>query len=203
MDLDESAPATRRRGAELEAALLDAAWNELTERGYTGLTFDAVAERAHTSRPVIYRRWPDRTSLVLAAVRHHYDKDVIEIPDTGSLRDDLYALLRIASDRRVEIVVMLSAQLAGLFTESGLSLSDVRERLLGPRSYWNDVVLANAQRRGEIDLDALPARLLSLPFDLFRHELLMTQTTISDEFIASVVDELFLPLVHHYMNRND
>lgn len=199
MDLEADAPSTRRRGAELEDALLDAAWDELTEKGYNGLTFDAVAERAHTSRPVIYRRWPDRESLVLAAIRHHYDAEPIDVPDTGTLAGDLRELLRIASERRVEMAVMLSAQLAGLFSESGMSLSEVRERLIGQRTVWNSVILARAQERGEIDLDVVPERVQSLPFDLMRHELLMTHTPVTDEFIDNTVDGMFVPLVEHYM----
>jgi AcrR family transcriptional regulator len=46
----------RRRGRHLEDALLDAAWAELTERGYAGFTLESVAKRAGTSTPVIYRR---------------------------------------------------------------------------------------------------------------------------------------------------
>ncbi|MGN6199773.1 TetR/AcrR family transcriptional regulator [Humibacter sp.] len=199
MDLEADVPSTRRRGAELEDALLDAAWDELTEKGYNGLTFDAVAERAHTSRPVIYRRWPDRESLVLAAIRHHYDAEPIDVPDTGTLAGDLRELLRIASERRVEMAVMLSAQLAGLFSESGMSLSEVRERLIGQRTVWNSVILARAQERGEIDLDVVPERVQSLPFDLMRHELLMTHTPVTDEFIDNTVDGMFVPLVEHYM----
>ena len=199
MDLEADVPSTRRRGAELEDALLDAAWDELTEKGYNGLTFDAVAERAHTSRPVIYRRWPDRESLVLAAIRHHYDAEPIDVPDTGTLAGDLRELLRIASERRVEMAVMLSAQLAGLFSESGMSLSEVRERLVGQRTVWNSVILARAQERGEIDLDVVPERVQSLPFDLMRHELLMTHTPVTDEFIDNTVDGMFVPLVEHYM----
>lgn len=179
--------------------MLDAAWDELTEKGYNGLTFDAVAERAHTSRPVIYRRWPDRESLVLAAIRHHYDAEPIDVPDTGTLAGDLRELLRIASERRVEMAVMLSAQLAGLFSESGMSLSEVRERLVGQRTVWNSVILARAQERGEIDLDVVPERVQSLPFDLMRHELLMTHTPVTDEFIDNTVDGMFVPLVEHYM----
>jgi len=203
VDLEADGPSTRRRGPELEAALLDAAWDELTEKGYSGLTFDAVAERAHTSRPVIYRRWSERESLVLAAIRHHYDAEPIDIPDTGSLRGDLYALLRLASDRRADMAVMISAQLAGLFSETGMSLGTARERLLGQGTIWDTVILTRAQERGEIDLNAVPARVQSLPFDLMRHELLMTHEPVSDEFIATVVDEMFLPLVAHHMDHGN
>ena len=194
-------PPTRRRGAELESALLGAAWDELTEKGYGGLTFDAVADRAHTSRPVLYRRWADREALAFAAIRHHYDAEPILIPDTGTLRGDLRELLRLASARRTEMAVMLSAQLAGLFAETGLSLADVRTRLIGGTTVWSSVILTRAQERGEIDLDVVPERVLNLPFDLMRHELLMTHAPVSEEFVDATVDGIFLPLVEHYMGR--
>jgi len=53
--------------AALEEALLDAAWAELLRAGYEALTYEAVAERARTSRAVLYRRWPTKRDLVLAA----------------------------------------------------------------------------------------------------------------------------------------
>ncbi len=80
---------TRRRGAELEDAILDAAWLQLIGNGYSAFTFEAVAARAGTSRPVLYRRWKDREQLMIATIRHERAKDPIEIPDTGDLRDDV------------------------------------------------------------------------------------------------------------------
>ena len=84
----------RRRGRALEEALLDAAWAELTERGYDDMTIDAVAVRAGTSRAVLYRRWPDKQELVLAALLYEAAKDMVVAPDTGSLRGDVIALLQ-------------------------------------------------------------------------------------------------------------
>ncbi|RYY09760.1 MAG: TetR/AcrR family transcriptional regulator, partial [Alphaproteobacteria bacterium] len=63
--------ATRRRGAALEDAILAAAWIELQNSGYTNFTYEAVARRAETSRPVLYRRWQTKLELALAAIRHH------------------------------------------------------------------------------------------------------------------------------------
>src|ERR1700678_947664 len=78
--------ATRRRGAMLEHALLDAAWQELQESGYAKLTMERVADRAGTSRAVIYRRWRNRPELVIAAMRHRQPVLSRQVPDTGTLR---------------------------------------------------------------------------------------------------------------------
>ena len=69
MSLTKSARAPqRRRGAALENALLDAAWDELVEKGYDGFTIESVAERAQTARAVIYRRWATKPELMRAAI---------------------------------------------------------------------------------------------------------------------------------------
>ena len=60
--MDEKA--SRRRGQALEDAILDAAWDVLETGGWSGFTFGAVAERAHSSKPVLYRRWRTREELL-------------------------------------------------------------------------------------------------------------------------------------------
>ena len=70
----------RRHGAELEAAVLDAAWDALIEVGYAHLTMGGVAERAQTSEPVLYRRWPNKDALVLAAMEHRRKAHPIALP---------------------------------------------------------------------------------------------------------------------------
>ena len=84
---------TRRRGAELEQAILDAAWEQLIAEGYEHFTIDTVAARARTSKPVLYRRWKTRDDLLRATVRHIGAASAPSIPDTGTLRGDLLALL--------------------------------------------------------------------------------------------------------------
>ena len=61
--------AERRRGADLENAILDAAWAEIGEKGYAGLTMENTAARAGTSRPVLSRRWSSVLALATAAIQ--------------------------------------------------------------------------------------------------------------------------------------
>jgi hypothetical protein len=56
-------------------------------------------------------------------------------------------------------------------------------------------VLSRAVGRGEIDPDRLTERTARLPFDLLRHETLMTLKPLPREDIAAIVDQIFLPLV--------
>jgi AcrR family transcriptional regulator len=194
MDLAE--PVTRRRrGAVLEDALLEATWQELCDVGYAALTIDAVANRAKTSRPVIYRRWASKADLVLAAVERALRREDIALPDTGSLRGDLIALMRLANVRTAPSTVTLTFHLGPYFQETGTSPRDLREAILGHRATSAEAVVDRAAERGEIDADRLTPRLRTLAFDLYRHEALMTLAPVPDDVIESILDEVFLPLV--------
>ncbi len=188
---------TRRRGAALEEALLEAAWRELVEVGYGRFTIEAVAARAGTSRPVIYRRWPDRSELAIAAVRHFGRTDPVATPDTGSVRDDLVELLRNASKSRAELAALFSVQMGEFFAETGRTPADLRADFMHERSqpFGIDRVLQRGIERGEIDPARMTPRIAGLPADLLRHELLMTLRLASDETIVEIVDTIFMPLV--------
>jgi AcrR family transcriptional regulator len=188
----------RRRGEELEAALLDAAWDELAEAGFAKLTMESVAARAKTGVAVLYRRWPNKDDLVMSAIRHYGTTHPVEVPDTGSLRGDMLALLGGVNDARGSFIVVVPATFAGLLSSTGITPAEVRERIMGDRPFWSHEILRRAHERGEIDLDTIPSAVLSMPFDLLRLDLLMTLKPVPAERIRAIVDDLFLPLVSAY-----
>jgi AcrR family transcriptional regulator len=193
---DQARPARqRRRGEELEAALLEAAWEELVETGFAKLTMESVAARAKTSVTVLYRRWPGKDELVLAAARHYGATHPLPTPDTGSLRGDLTALLNDAGTARIRFTAVVSAAFSGLLADTGLTPAEVREKILPDGPLRSDEVFARAHARGEIDLEAIPPAVLAMPFDLMRHDMLMTYAPIPPERVRAIVEDLFLPLV--------
>src|SRR6201996_6073996 len=122
-------PRQRRRGEELEAALLEAAWDELVAVGFARLTMESVAARARTGVAVLYRRWPRKDDLVMAAIANHGTVNPVEKPDTGSLRGDMLALLGSINDNRSSFTAVVTATFAGLLASSGLTPAQVRERI--------------------------------------------------------------------------
>lgn len=188
-------PGTRRRGTQLEEAILEAAWDELAEVGYAALTMERVAARAKTSRAVLYRRWPSRPELVVAALRHHTDFTSLAAFDTGTLRGDVLALLRHMSTRVGEIAGALSFLISASFEEAGLTPAVLRERAVAGEPGAMHAILGRAAARGEIDAGRLSPRIASLPVDLVRHDLIMTLAPVPDSTLAEIVDKIFLPLV--------
>ncbi len=186
---------TRRRGAALERVILAAAWEQLVAEGYEHFTIDAVAARARTSKPVLYRRWKTREELLHATIRHRGTLDQPPVPDTGSLRGDLLAALADANTRRVGSLALLSAMLGTFYDGRGPSLAELRDDFIGGRATTLDQVIDRAAKRGEIDRDRLTPRIAALPFDLFRLEVLMTLKPVPDHVLRQIVDDIFLPLV--------
>jgi AcrR family transcriptional regulator len=184
----------RRRGEELEHALLAAAWDELLEVGYPKLTMENVAERAGTSKPVIYRRWPTKAKLVLAALAHNLPFDT-GLPDTGSLRDDLVALVGHGVKRYTRVP---GDTLPGLITEAFRDpemFAELRRRIAqGEVAELVRPLLTRAVARGELLTDQIGERVLRVPFDLLRSESLLYGVMIDDATIAEIVDDIVLPL---------
>jgi len=184
----------RRRGAELDAAILDAGWEQLLEAGYTGFTIDAVAARAAAARSVLYRRWPTRLELLEAVIRRRGEVDVIPVPDTGTLRGDVVAVLTEFSDRRARTMGLFAALFGAYYDEAGGSPATLRALFVPDGPSIMAQIAERAVARGE--LAAMPApRILNLPADLLRHELFMTMTAVPQDTITEIVDDVFLPLV--------
>ncbi|MGW1020399.1 TetR/AcrR family transcriptional regulator [Streptomyces niveus] len=188
--------ATRRRGAALEDAILGAAADELRTTGYAGMTLDRVARSAGTNKNAIYRRWPTRAALGVAAYRRSADAE-LTVPDTGTLRGDALALLRAAntlwsSPRGAVLRDLLSA--AG--DDPGL-LTLLREQAggSGTDGAWL-TLLERAVARGEAAAGAAHPRVASVPMTLLRGEYaLRGLPEVPDEVLTEIVDEVFLPLV--------
>ncbi len=93
---------------------------------------------------------------MIAAIRHYGTTRPVDIPDTGSLRGDMIALLSSFSSGRVSFAAIVSAVFSGLLAGSGLTPAQVREKVLADRPLWSDQIFARAHERGEIDLDRIP-----------------------------------------------
>jgi AcrR family transcriptional regulator len=81
----------RPRSVVADEAILDAATASFIECGWEGLTIEGVAARAGVGKTTIYRRYPSRLDLILAAAER-LAQEKGDAPDTGSLRGDLRAL---------------------------------------------------------------------------------------------------------------
>ncbi|MFE7591460.1 TetR/AcrR family transcriptional regulator [Kitasatospora sp. NPDC057512] len=185
---------TRRRGAALEEAILSAAVEELTEAGYAGLTMDRVAARAGTNKNALYRRWPNRLALGIAAYKQL--AKTAPLPDTGELRGDALELLRQANRHWSSPLGAVLRELlaaAGGATEFLAQLQDQSgDAVAAP---WL-TVLGRAVARGEAAPEALHPRVATVAMVLLRNEFMARGVpTAPDDVLVEIVDEVYLPLV--------
>ncbi|MEN1973570.1 TetR/AcrR family transcriptional regulator [Cellulomonas sp. P4] len=194
-------PARRRRGQALEDAILEAAWDEVVEAGFANLTMESVAARARTGVAVLYRRWANKVELVLAATEHNRRAHPVELPDTGTLRGDLLALLGGMGRARSSIFPVGAAiATSGLLAGSDMTPRQMRASILGDQALSDHArtVYQRAHDRGEIDLRRIPLAVLTLPSDLVRHDIFMDLGPVGPERLRAIVDDVFLPLARSY-----
>ena len=185
---------TRRRGAALEDAILRAAVDELTESGFSGLTMDRVAKRAGTNKNAIYRRWPDRLALGIAAYR--LLTTTIRPPDTGNLRDDALELLRRANRHWSSPLGAILRELLAAAGDAQTFLTQLPEQSADAMTAMWLVVLGRAVARGEAAPEALHPRVATVAVVLLRNEFVTRGVpSAPDEAIVEIVDEVYLPLV--------
>ena len=195
MDLHDTPGSSRRRGSALESAILSAAWDQLVAGGYAGFTFDAIAVRARTSKPVLYRRWSSRIELLTAAIGFQGARDRIPSPDTGALRGDVLTLLREVNARPDRVLALFSAMAGGLYEQADLTPTTIRQHYLPTGSTEMERIVTRAVTRGEIPDAAVGPEIAGIPVELLRIRIFMRLGSLRDDELVAIVDDVFLPIV--------
>ncbi|MER0444049.1 TetR/AcrR family transcriptional regulator [Streptomyces sp. Edi4] len=184
----------RRRGEELERAILLATLDELAEVGYASLTMERVAARARTGKAAVYRRWPSRAQLVVEACKLGKLSDD-DLPDTGDLRGDVLELLRRMAARMASPLGDIMRGLVAEMTRDQELAELIRQRIHTVRPAAVRVVLERAVQRGEVDPSVLNSRRATVASDLLRDQFLLFGSPVTDDVITDIVDEVYLPLI--------
>jgi AcrR family transcriptional regulator len=180
----------RPRDATVEARVLGATQELLIDVGFDQLTIDAVAERCGMSRATIYRRWTDKTELVVDAASQLLVSP--PVPETGDFRTDLLECGRafVHSGERSQRV--LAALLAAIPNHPELRESPT-DPLAAPYVDLFRVVLERAetdmQLRAGADIELLAGTFSAIAFERIAGYGL----PVDEAFIVRVVDGLLLP----------
>jgi AcrR family transcriptional regulator len=179
-----SAPASHRRGEHVRRTVLAAAFDEVAENGVAAATIAGVARRSGVHETTIYRRWVTKEKLLVEAM---LDRSAEEIPapDTGSVRDDLLAVVR-----AVIAYVTSPAGLAALHVAS-LTIdeqSDARRAFWAGRLDALRPVVERAIARGELRSDTDPALLLETLVAPLHGRLLLTGEPVDAQLGERIVD---------------
>ncbi|HEY0580632.1 MAG TPA: TetR/AcrR family transcriptional regulator [Chloroflexota bacterium] len=140
------------RSARARAAVLNAAFAELGEKGYEGFSIEAVAQRSGVHKTTVYRRWPTREALVMDALDSRSDR-YSPISPTGALRSDL----RVFAE---DVFTKLSSSHGKAMLKSLVVAVDQSPEVSAKvQSFWRErldvggALVATAIEKGELDAD--------------------------------------------------
>lgn len=192
MNVPARAPG-RPLNAAIDEHLLRATQDLLIDEGFERLTMDAVAKRCGASKATIYRRWPSKTALVVAAAAALLHAP--EPPDTGDLRDDLLECGRAYIQTGTRNAEVLASVISASRHDSTLREAS-RLALGAPYGGLFDQVLTRAVERGLIQAD-LDVETLAQVFPAIAYQKVAAQGQLVDEAdVRRVVDSVLLPAIH-------
>lgn len=194
-ELDETPKLGRPRDASRDADILDAALEILAETGYDGMTIDQVAARAKAGKATLYRRWPSKAELVLDAVAcmKAGELDPENVPDTGTLRGDLVAMIKTPSMRDGEQKLRVMAGVVSMMNAQPDLVDALHAALVEPRAAVNRVIFGRAIARGEIPADADVEMLCVLGPSLVSYQVLMLRKPVDRATLIRNIDRVILP----------
>ncbi|MGW6461850.1 TetR/AcrR family transcriptional regulator [Streptomyces sp. NPDC055078] len=186
----------RRRGAVLERAILEAALDQLSTVGWSGLTMEGVAAGARTGKAAVYRRWPSKEDLVADALRAGLPP-LEEAVDHGGVRDDLFHLCRQLRD------VMFSR--SGSAFRSVIHECDattverfesvIIHQVVEPSIQLCRNVILRGIRRGDVRESATAEMVFDVIPGLMMYRTKMYGSEWLDDDIAEMIDQVMVPLL--------
>ena len=192
--VSEQRTTSPKRGQARSQAILDATIELLAEVGYDRMTMDTVALRARASKATIYRHWPDKTALVLEALRRR-GALVPELADTGSLRGDLELYVRESVAATAGIDGRLVVGLLAVASRDPELASVLAQQLHEEQLPGIAALVDRARERGEVRRDVDPLVISeALPGTLIIH-LLVLGLPGDETFIGRLVDDVLIPVL--------
>ena len=174
-----------------EAEILAVALRLLRDQGYARLTLEAVASCAKASKATIYRRWPTKTALVLAAFRESLRFE-FTAPRSGTLRGDLIQVGRIVCVRANEHAGTIRAFTAEESRDPKLA-DAVRRELLEITKRLISEVFQSAVDRNEIADSATASILADVLLGYLVYRSVLTVRRPNEHTVEILVDEMIMP----------
>lgn len=182
------------RGEARTDAILDAALELMAATGYERLTIDAVAARAGASKATIYRRWPGKPELVMAALSRQGTAATAEV-DTGDLRGDLAQAIKQMRDSLASQDGALILGLLNAMRENAELAEHVRGQVWSAKRSVIGALVARAIERGELPARADHELASEIAAALVFTRILVTGQPLDDAEVARIVDAVLMPVL--------
>jgi AcrR family transcriptional regulator len=192
--------ASRKRGAALEDAILEAAYAELSEVGYMAFSVEGVAARARTGKASIYRRWPTKQELVMDTLLERLPTPeqcglVPDLDDSVTTAEALHGVARAIASvitspagdamRAIKCEALSDPQLAQL----------IDDRFQAPRRAALLGLLQRGVARGEVRPEAATQLVADVVPAVLTHRVILQREPLTQRDITDIIEQIFIPLV--------
>lgn len=185
-----------------EEEILEGVLDVLEDVGYDRLTFDLVAAEIRASKATLYRRWPTKPDLVIAAVLwlKSCPGQPTTAPDTGDLATDLRELVCSGAPEQQRVPGVMTAVLPALHRDPDLT-QRFRTHFLDPQRDRLLTILERAQARGQLGADADLSLLAAIiPAMAIRHVFELGSPPDAVH-LREVIDDVLLPACRATLDR--
>lgn len=182
----------RKRDHGRDPEILRATLDVLAEQGYDGMTIDEVAARCRAGKATLYRRWASKADLVLDALTQ-LKAPFDDLPDTGTLRGDLVALIRTPAGADGERKARILAGVVAMLSRNPELSDAARAALVEPRARATRALLERARDRGEVAQHADLDLLSSLVSALVAYRAVIERGPVTRDYLERVIDGVLLP----------
>lgn len=186
-------PLGRPRDAAVDEAAMTAAIDLIVEGGYPNLTMNRVAAGAGVSKAALYRRWPNKLSLVVDAIET-FAHTQTPVPDTGGVRDDVVAYLEAFVRAKQDHAETFAALSDALISDPRLG-ERCRDTLLATLSANFETIVIRGVQRGELPPSTDVELLANVIPALIRYQRDATGKPLADEMIGRLAHQFFVQTI--------
>jgi len=178
------------RSARIQAAVFEAALRLLEERGYESLSFASIASCAGVHEATLYRRWKTKEQLVIDAITSLVTQD-IAVPDTGTFRLDLIAILQ-------SLRIFLQSAIGQAILQAAVATTHIPELCAFRKDYWHhrrahlQILFDRAIARGELSPQTDPQLFLETLIGVLYVRLFVINEQVDEALPERIVDLVLL-----------
>ncbi len=192
---NEPATLGRKRDHTADDRIIEAAIDILAESGFDSMTMDMVAARAKAGKATVYRRWSSKAELVRDTLIRMSRASIAldDLPDTGSLRDDLISLLKPYSAKKSERKFRVLARLGSFFSEHQDLAEETMTGIYEPWTTLNRELMQRAVRRGELPESAAIETACSVIVAVVSYNSLTLRKPFDKSAYSALLDDILMP----------
>ncbi|MGW5867152.1 TetR/AcrR family transcriptional regulator [Streptomyces sp. NPDC055239] len=185
----ERAHTGRRRNEEARRAVLEAALRLIADADGAPVGVDAIAREAGVGKQTLYRWWPSKGAVLLDALSGRAER-AVPVPDSGSLREDLRAVVTSTFEEAQAAPVGPALRTLAQEAARDPRLADLMREFTQARRTALREVLSRGQERGELTADSDLDLMVDQVYGVFWYRFLLGHAPLGEREAVSLADSL-------------